>query len=500
MRSNALVKIVAIVIPVITIFQVQVSFADETTSQSEKYIVRFADDDDVSGEETKLKSQGVKVERSFHGAFKGVIGSFNNLQIAELKRNPKLIYIEKDGPVYATSLLPNPITTVSKSWGLDRINQRNLPLDNQYSYQNDGSSVKAYVIDTGINASHSEFGGRVISGSTQIQDANGFLDCNGHGTHVAGTIGGSTYGVAKSVTLVPVRVLDCTGAGTFSGVIAGIDWVINDHPAGAPAVANLSLGGGYSLAVNDAIARLIADGVSVVVAAGNSNANACNYSPSSAPNAITVGASEKADNRASYSNFGNCLDLFAPGSAIVSSWIGNNTATSTLNGTSMASPHVAGAAALLLDKNPTLTPIQVRDALVAFATSGKVTSAGTGSPNLLLATEIAGAYVAPVLTAPSVPTLTSIKSTNAKSLTIQGSTSSNGGAAIQKFTIKLYVSNSANGTLALNKTITVNTTALNFTNTVTGLTSRAFYAVSISATNSVGTTLDSVISARVQVR
>lgn len=489
---------------ILAVALVAVSFQSahaESNEKEERYIVRFSDDDDIKKEERDYKSKGIKVERSISRAFKGLIGSFTQSQVNELRKNPKLLYLEKDGPVYTTNFFPTPVNVNPvASWGLDRINQRNLPLDNSYSYQYDGAGVKVYVIDTGINATHSEFTGRVLPGNSQITDGNGTNDCNGHGTHVAGTIAGSKYGVAKASKLVPVRVLDCTGAGTFSGVIAGIDWVLNDHQAGEPAVANLSLGGGFSAAVNDAIARLISDGVVVSVAAGNSNANACNSSPSSARDAITVGATESRDARATYSNFGPCLDLFAPGSSIVSSWIGSNTATNTINGTSMASPHVAGVAALLLEKTPNATPLQIRDILVALATPNKVSNSGNASPNLLLATDTAGVISTPVITIPATPTITSIISGNRGQLTIQGRTTSNGGAPIQRFTVKLYVS--SNGSLPFNlvQTIQINTSQLNFSVNVRNLVSRSFYAATVSATNSVGSTADSAFSNQVQVR
>lgn len=478
----------------------QPAFADNQVSQ-DRYIVRFTDEDDVKLEEAHYKSKGLKVEKSFNEAFKGFVGNFTSNQILDLQKNSKVIYIEKDGPIHTTSYFTPAISVPGvASWGLDRINQRLLPLDSTYSYQYNGAGVTAYVIDTGINVTHNDFAGRVLTGNTQIADGRGTVDCNGHGTHVAGTIGGSTYGVAKAVSLVPVRVLDCLGSGTFSSVIAGIDWVIANHAMGQPAVANLSLGGGLSLAVNDAIARLVADGVVVSVAAGNSNANACNYSPSSAPNAITVGATEKTDLRASYSNFGTCLDVFAPGSLITSSWIGSNTATSTISGTSMASPHVAGVAALMLEKNPNATPLQIRNDLVAFATPNVVNSPGTGSPNILLATDTAGAYVAPVVTVPSTPIVNSLASNSARTLTLQASTASNGGSAIKSYSIKLWLSSTAAGTLSLNKTFTLTTSANSFTTNITGLTRGSFYAVSVIATNAVGSSIESALSSRVQVK
>jgi len=270
------------------------------------------------------------------------------------------------------------------SWGLDRIDQRNLPLDSMVSRPGTGSGVTAYIIDTGINATHTEFGSRVAQGHSVISDGRGSGDCNGHGTHVAGTVGGSSYGVANGVTLVPVRVLDCAGSGWTSGVVDGINWMIEHHQAGVPAVANLSLGGGYSAVMNDAIARAVADGITVVVAAGNSNADACLTSPASAPSAITVAASTSSDYKAGYSNYGSCVDLFAPGSSITSAWYDSATSTRTISGTSMASPHVAGAAATVLGNSRGLTPAQVSDRLRTDASPNKLSGVDSTTANLLL--------------------------------------------------------------------------------------------------------------------
>jgi subtilisin family serine protease len=248
--------------------------------------------------------------------------------------------------------------------------------------------VNAYIIDTGIRFTHNEFGGRAGSGFDAV-DGGAADDCNGHGTHVSGTVGGSTYGVAKNVHLVAVRVLDCGGSGTTAGVIAGIDWVTANHVS--PAVANMSLGGGASTTLDNAVVAAIASGVSFAVAAGNGNflgigVNACNSSPARVPAALTVGATNKNDKRASFSNFGSCVDLFAPGVDITSSWYSSNTATNTISGTSMSSPHVAGVAALYLQGNPGASPATVSAALIANATTGVVTSPGAGSPNRLLFT------------------------------------------------------------------------------------------------------------------
>ncbi|MDT7582143.1 MAG: hypothetical protein QOK35_3407, partial [Pseudonocardiales bacterium] len=247
-----------------------------------------------------------------------------------------------------------------------------------------GIGVNAYVIDTGVLGTHNDFGGRVRSGYTAINDGRGTVDCNGHGTHVAGTIGGTTQGVAKRANLVAVRVLDCGGSGSTSGVIAGVDWAAADHAAGTPAVANLSLGGSTSSALDAAVTALVNDGVSVSVAAGNDNTNACTQSPARAPAALTVAASDRSDARSSFSNYGTCVDLIAPGSGIVSDWYTSPTATATLSGTSMASPHVAGAAAVLLSQQRGLTPAQVASQLSGSATANVVTNPGTGTPNRLL--------------------------------------------------------------------------------------------------------------------
>ncbi|WP_133500701.1 S8 family peptidase [Cognatilysobacter terrigena] len=319
---------------------------------------------------------GGDVGMVYRNAVQGFVVRAPEATIARMLKDPRVAFIEEDAVVTADG------TQSGATWGIDRIDQRSLPLNGTYVYDYTGSGVRAYVIDTGILSSHSQFGGRVAAGYSAISDGRGTTDCNGHGTHVSGTIGGSTYGVAKSVTLVPVRVLDCSGSGTNSGVIAGIDWV-RTH-AVKPAVANMSLGGGASSAVDTAVNNLSNSGVAVVVAAGNDASNACNYSPARAAGAITIGATTSSDARASYSNYGGCLDLFAPGSSITSAWYTSTTATNTISGTSMASPHVAGAAALYLQRVPSATPSQVRSWLTTNGTTGKVTSPGSGSPNILL--------------------------------------------------------------------------------------------------------------------
>jgi serine protease len=335
---------------------------------------------------TLARERGGRLFRTYEHALRGFAVAMSEAQAKALAGHPLVRYVEQDSVMFAI------YTQTGATWGLDRIDQRTLPLSTTYTYDVTASNVHAYVIDTGIRGTHADFGGRVsATGYTAINDGQGTNDCNGHGTHVSGTIGGGRWGVAKEITLHAVRVLGCNGSGSTSGVIAGVNWVTQNHAK--PAVANMSLGGGASTALDDAVRNSIAAGVTYAIAAGNSNANACDSSPARVSQALTVGATTSADARASYSNFGTCLDLFAPGSSITSAWNTSDTATNTINGTSMATPHVAGAAALYLAVNPDATPGEVNGAVIANATSNVVTSAGNGSPNRLLYSLFGGAPV-----------------------------------------------------------------------------------------------------------
>ncbi|MGH9285066.1 MAG: S8 family peptidase, partial [Acidimicrobiales bacterium] len=320
----------------------------------------------------------------YDAALNGFAATLNDPQLNGLRRHPSVAYIEEDQEV------GNVTTQTGATWGLDRIDQRNRPVNGTFVYTRTGAGVTAYIIDTGIRASHQDFGGRAPA--TRGYDAiDGTLpadDCNGHGSHVAGTVGGATYGVAKGVTLVAVRVLNCDGSGTTAGVIAGVNWVTADHAGTAPAVANMSLGGGASSSLDTAVRNSIADGVSYAVAAGNGNvvgiaADACRYSPARVAEAMTIGASDSSDRKASFSNYGKCVDWFAPGVAITSAWSASDTATNTISGTSMATPHTAGVAALYLEDDTAASPSTVRTALFDLTTKSIVTSARTTNNHLL---------------------------------------------------------------------------------------------------------------------
>jgi len=361
-----------------------------------RHIVVFHDDVDPDAvARDHGRRHGAQVERVYHNALKGYVATFKGTGAADVARDPRVDFVELDQKV---SVHGDQAMVDGEPWGLDRIDERDHPLDKNYHYANTGAGVTAYIIDTGIRSSHQEFGSRVLAAPHRFDAFGGTgEDCDGHGTHVAGTVGGATYGVAKAVDLVPVRVLNCTGSGSWSGVIAGIDWVTGHHinrskTTLSKSVANMSLGGPTSSAVDAAVNKSINAGVTYAVAAGNGNVagvaqDACKSSPARVPNALTIGATDSTDRKASWSNFGKCVDLFAPGVNVLSAFSAGNTASATMSGTSMASPHTAGVVALYLQTADTLLevgPSAVRTALVGALTTNVVSAAGKGSFNGLL--------------------------------------------------------------------------------------------------------------------
>lgn len=344
------------------------------------YIVVFnesvADADQAT--DTITSGLGVTPKYRYTQALKGFSADLSQPEIDALRADPRVAYIEQNQIAHAVGTQPNP-----PSWGLDRVDQHALPLNSTYNYNQTGTGVDAYIIDTGIRQTHVDFGGRAVPGVDEITPGGNANDGNGHGTHVAGTVGGSSYGMAKAVRLIAVRVLDNSGSGTYAQVIAGVDWVTGDHTS-RPAVANMSLGGPVSASLDQAVRNSIADGVVYCVAAGNSSQNVSGFSPADVAEAITVAASDISDRWASFSNYGAGVDIIAPGVSIKSDWNTSDTATNTISGTSMATPHVTGAAALYLEANPTATPAQVASGLAAIGTPNVITGVPAGTVNLLL--------------------------------------------------------------------------------------------------------------------
>jgi subtilisin family serine protease len=423
-----------------------------------------------------VREHGIgQVHYRYRAAIQGFAATLPPQALEGLRRSPLVEFIEADGLAYAIGTQSNP-----PSWGLDRVDQRDLPLNSSYGYQNEGQGVEAYILDTGIRYTHQEFvpAGRAVSGRDFVSNDAFSEDCHGHGTHVAGTVGGTTTGIAKQVKLFGVRVLDCSGSGSYSGITAAVDWVTQEKLArpAVPMVGNMSLGGGKSTTLNSAVDNSVTKGVVWAVAAGNSNANACNYSPASAASALTVGATTSTDARASYSNYGSCLDVFAPGSSIYSSTYNSDNTYASWNGTSMASPHVAGVAALYLSANPTASAATANSAITGGATTGKVTSLGTGSPNRLLYSLLAGGTVEPP-SPPDAPTSLAASAQSSSAILLTWTDNADNEDA---YLVERSTDNNAFSQIA---SLGAGTTAY----TATGLSAGTIYEFRVRASNAGGT-------------
>jgi subtilisin family serine protease len=449
----------------------------------DSYIVVFNDDvpeSEIDGESEKMcGSANAKKERTFKHALKGFSGRLSATAIEEFRKNPKVKYIEQDQIMSAV------VDQTPATWGLDRINQPNLPLDNKYSYTTNGSTVDVYIFDTGIKLDHVEFTGRIVlPGFDAFSLTNNGNDLNGHGTHVAGTVAGTIYGVAKGAKLIPVRVLDALGSGSITGVIAGLDWAVQNHTTNR-AVGNMSLGGGFSQGINDAVVRCINDGIVMAVAAGNnSGADASLYSPASTPQAITVGSSTNTDARSTFSNVGSVVDIFAPGESITSAWHTSVSATRTISGTSMASPHVAGAAALYLEYVPGSTQAQVETALKQFAALGRITGLPNGTSNNLLQINFGTVPPLPTL---GVPTLSS-PANAATNVSVAPTLSWVAATAATGYNLEYSTSSTFNA----NETTTI-TGITTTSRTLSGLANSRTYYWRVSSTNSTTTSAPSAV-------
>ena len=396
--------------------------APSTDAPVARYIVRTHSVRSAEEVARDVHSAGGDVDHLYSTVFPGLSARLTGDQVRRLRADGDVDSVTRDQLVHSTSVQRNP------TWGLDRIDQRATARNATYRYSTTGKGVTAFIIDTGLRFRHQQFGNRAVSGIDFVDYDDDAIDCDGHGTHVAGTVGGSTYGVAKGVTLVGVRVLDCDGAGYISDVVEALDWVVAAKPAG-PAVVNLSLGGAASPELDEAVERTVAAGIPVVVSAGNDSTNACSQSPARARHAITVAASTSKDTRAAFSNYGSCVDVFAPGVSIRSASNTSNTASEVMSGTSMAAPHVTGVVARYLQAHRRSTPAQTTAALLATATTATVRDRA-GAPNRLL-------YASPRPTAPGTATkVSAMKRDRARTATLSWSApASDGGTAVTSYRV-----------------------------------------------------------------
>jgi len=467
--------------PACIAFVVERTAAQRSECATASYIIRFNAGIDPSVEARLLASRKVEFETSLNGAFPGAVATLGPDQLALLAGVSRVATLEVDQRLELSQE-----RSVS-AWGLDRLDQSSPVPNFRFNYAMTGKSVSAYVVDSGIRSTHQEFGTRVSGGFTAIDDGRGTLDCNGHGTHVAGIIGGKDFGVAPEVNLVPLRVMDCNGAGLLSGLLAALDWVANDVQVGERAVVNLSLGAGASPSLDAAVNNLSARGITVVAAAGNASVDACKVSPARAPSAITVAASDRNDVFASFSNFGECVDLIAPGVSIPAAYIGSDSEIRELSGTSMAAPHVAGLAAGLLSEIA-LTPDQVSQALKLVGLRDRITSVPSSTSNVLAqvfaSVPVVGDGESFTLspTIPTPPTAVTAKLWF-DAARVSWTAASNGGSAIRNYTVRVW----ENGKLIRKVVVSGKVT----TARVTKLKKGKNYTFTVLATNAVGTSIDS---------
>lgn len=445
------------------------------------FIIVFNEGADLEAAAARFTNLEANVSKRFSGAAPAFAARLTDEQIEELSMDPAVAFMERDFEIRLVDPARDfEIQSQSNApWGLDRIDAPSLPLDGTYSYTRTASTVTTYVVDTGIRATHVDFGGRVAEGFSAITDGNGTTDCNGHGTHVAGTIGGQSFGVAKATTLVPVRVLACDGAGTLSGVVAGLDWIGANHTPGTPAVVNMSLGGGASSTLDAAVSGLIAKGISVVVAAGNSATDACTSSPARVPAAITVAASASNDAFASYSNFGNCVDIIAPGSSVVSTWSSSDTASAVASGTSMAAPHVSGAIALML-QDGYQEPGIVAANLTEKASKDKISSMRPGTVNYLVFTDPFDSVPSGDAVAPGAVESLSFTASARRTASASWTLPEDGGSPLTLITVELF---NASGNKIATNYLSGASTSLGYRNLKQG----TGYYVVVTASNLIGT-------------